>query len=53
MDRKTPDDFGFSVEDVVQESKIILVGKDEEGNPLEMVVATNRRVLPVPYTEEP
>lgn len=53
MERVTPEDYNFSIEDVVQESKIILIGKDEVGNPIEMVVASNRRILPVPYTEEP
>ena len=39
--------------EMVEVTHIVLVGEDKKGKEVELIVASNRRTLPVPYTEEP
>lgn len=54
MDRIDPGDYNIQVKEVIQVTQIIVVGHTtNDGKEFEMVVASNRRPLPVPYSEEP
>lgn len=53
METVKPEDYNFVVREVVQITQIVLVGTADSGVEFEMVVASNRRSIPVPYSEEP
>ena len=39
--------------EVVQITRVVAVCRDKKGKEHEIVIASNRRPLPVPYSEEP
>lgn len=48
-----PEDWGLKNTELIQRTAIFLEGENDEGEKVQVLLASNRRILPIPYSEEP